>query len=265
MAFDGTLLSRPSVAVEQPLADALVLSYAGVYAAPPSAAMLSPNGDGVGDTRDVRLQARPPSHVVADAHRPGRRARTLADDDEQPGVHTLDLGRHERRRHARGRRAPGASTVTATDDLGRTTTAERDVSLDDTLGSLAVAPAAAHLAPAAKTVVTATFQLQHAARVVVTVESRANGTVIATLLNGDLQPRRRRRVAWDGRAWTGKLAFTGAYDLRVDRDERRSATVCRSLAPFTAAARRPARVLVASSPRASPRRSPPTASTPSSG
>ncbi len=38
--------------------------------------------------------------------------------------------------------------------------------------------------------------------------------MIATLLNGDLQPGP-QSVTWDGRAWTGKLAFTGAYDLRV--------------------------------------------------
>ncbi|HKI92643.1 MAG TPA: FlgD immunoglobulin-like domain containing protein, partial [Gaiellaceae bacterium] len=144
---------------------------------------------------------------------PDGSARTLVSDDEQPGVHTLGWD---------GRSADGSPAVegtwhfavTATDDLGRTTTAERGVSLNDTLGALAVAPAAAHLAPAAKTVVTATFQLQHAARVLVTVESRASGAVIATLLNADLQPGA-QRVVWDGRAWTGKLAFTGAYDLRV--------------------------------------------------
>ena len=213
LSFDGTLLSRPSFAVEQPLADGLVLSYTGVYAAQPSAATLSPNGDGVDDTETFAYKLVRPSHLVATLTGPNGSVRTLAGDDEQPGVHTLAWD---------GRNADGSPAaegtwrfdVTATDDLGRTTTAERDVSLNDTLGTLAVAPAAAHLAPAAKSVVTATFQLQHAARIVVTVESHASGAVIATLLNRDLQPGP-QSVTWDGRAWTGKLAFTGAYDLRV--------------------------------------------------
>jgi hypothetical protein len=38
--------------------------------------------------------------------------------------------------------------------------------------------------------------------------------VIATLLDDDLQPGP-QKVLWNGRTWTGALAFTGAYQLKV--------------------------------------------------
>ena len=57
MAFDGTLLTQPSAGVEQQVSDALLLSYAGVYAAPPSSSVLSPNGDGADDTQTFRTRS----------------------------------------------------------------------------------------------------------------------------------------------------------------------------------------------------------------
>src|SRR3989454_9471396 len=47
VAFDGVLLTHPAAGAEQPISDALFLSYNGIYAAPPSSTTLSPNGDGV--------------------------------------------------------------------------------------------------------------------------------------------------------------------------------------------------------------------------
>ncbi len=160
MAFDGTLLTR---ATEQPIADALVLSYSGVYV---GAARVD---DALAERRrrrrraDVLVQARAP--VAGDGDR--RRARTA--------------------RRSRSRRTPssrectrcsGTATaavegswrfsVTATDDLGRTTTADRQFALNQTLGSLQVTPTSGGA--------TATFQLAHAATVTVTVE-KANGIV----------------------------------------------------------------------------------------
>ena len=59
----------------------------------------------------------------------------------------------------------------------------------------------------------ATFNLAHAARVTVTVETRS-GIVIATVLDDELQPGP-QKVLWNGRTWTGSLAFSGAYQLHV--------------------------------------------------
>jgi flagellar hook assembly protein FlgD len=222
MAFDGTLLTRPSTAAQVPLADALVLSYAGVYAAPPSVAVLSPNGDGVDETQVFAYKLVRPSHVTATLTGPDGTTVPLASDDEQPGPHTLTWD---------GRNADGAPAaegswrfeVTATDDLGRTSTAQRTFTLDDTLGSLAVA------GPAGTRAATATFQLTRAASVVVTVERR-NGIVVATLLRGDLEPGP-QRVSWDGRRSNGKAAPNGGYQIYVEA----TSTVGKVslLAPFT--------------------------------
>ncbi len=229
MAFEGALLSRPSLAAEQPLADALVLSYAGVYAAPPAVAVLSPNGDGVDETQSFAVKVVRPSHVTATLAGPGGATRTLLDEDEQPGARTLEWD---------GRTAAGAPAaegtwrlvVAATDDQGRQTTAEREFALNETLGALQVAPAAVRLRPKAKRVVTASFQLVRAAHVVVTVK-RKTGTVIATLLDRDL-PAGDQSLTWDGRASTGKLAFTGAYQVHVTAAN--AIGVATLDAPFTA-------------------------------
>jgi len=229
MAFDGTLLSRPSAAgVEQPLSDALLLSYAGVYAAPPATDVLSPNGDGVADVQTLSYKLVRQSQVTATLTGPDGSTQTLAADSEPPGVHTLQWA---------GLTAAGTPAaegtwtfqVTAADDQGRTTTATRSFSLNDTLGALQVTPAAAHLA-AGTTAATATFQLAHPATVTATIETRT-GIVIATLSSSKLQPGA-QQLPWDGRSGDGKLAFTGAYQVRVVATN--SIGTVSLTAPFTA-------------------------------
>jgi hypothetical protein len=131
----------------------------------------------------------------------------LAQDSEQPGLHTLTWN------GTPSTEGQWKFIVTGTDAGGRTTTAERDVLLDDTLGGLQVSPPAAHLAPKAKVVVTAAFQLVHPAKVTATIETRT-GVVMATLANASLKPGAQQLV-WNGRLWTGSLAFTGAYQVHV--------------------------------------------------
>ncbi|HEY2073582.1 MAG TPA: phosphodiester glycosidase family protein [Gaiellaceae bacterium] len=206
MAFDGTLLTRPSTKVEQPIADALLYSYTGVYAAPPSADVVSPNGDGVDDTETFTYKLVSPSQVTATLTGPGGAPQTLAQDAEQPGLHTLAWNGQP---NTEGK---WKFVVSATDASNRTTTAERDVLLDNTLAGLQVTPPAGHLA-AASTAVTAAFQLSHPATVTATIETRT-GIVMATLLQKRLQPGA-QSLPWNGRLWTGGLAFTGAYQVHV--------------------------------------------------
>jgi flagellar hook assembly protein FlgD len=224
MAFDGSLLTRPTGPVEQPISDALVLSYNGVYAAPPGTTVLSPNGDGVDDTQTFSYKLVRPSQVTATLIGPDRSTRVLIQDAEQPGVHTLEWD---------GKDAVEGNwrfSVTGTDDLGRPTTAERTFALNETIGSLAVTPTAAQLRSGASDVVTATFELAHAANVTITVEKRS-GIVIATLLSKQLDPGS-QKVLWNGRLWTGSLANTGEYQVRVvATNSIGKATVT---APFTA-------------------------------
>jgi Phosphodiester glycosidase len=181
MAFDGALLTRPTAATEQPISDALLLAYNGVYAAPLSSTTLSPNGDGIDDTLSLTYKLVRPSQVTATVAGPDRTI-TLVKDAEQAGVHTLTWD------GSGAQEGSWRSVVTALDDTGRTTTAERDFDLNDTLGSL-------HVTRAARGV-TATFALARPATVTVTVE-KPNGIVIATPVSRRLDAGT-QTVAWKG-------------------------------------------------------------------
>jgi hypothetical protein len=184
MAFDGTLLTRAS---EQPIADALMLTYTGVYAAPPGSDTLSPNGDGVDDVQTFTYKLVRPSQVTASVIGPSNATVTLAQDAEQPGIHTLQWD------GAGAAEGSWRFSVAATDDLGRPTTADRQFALNETLGALAVTSGGSGL--------TAAFQLAHAATVTVTVE-KSNGIVLATLVSKKLQPGP-QTFAWAGHPGTG--------------------------------------------------------------
>jgi flagellar hook assembly protein FlgD len=212
MAFDGSLLTRPSARVEQPVSDAVFLSYTGVYQAPPATDVLSPNADGVDDQQTFTYKLVRPSQLTATLVAPDHSTQTLAQDAEQPGLHTLKWDG----RLPDGTAAPEGRwklSVTAVDDRGITSTADRQFDLNDTLGSLQATPASAQLRRGARSVLAASFQLAHAAHVRVTVETRS-GIVIATMLDRPLQPGS-HTVRWNGRTWTGALAFTGAYQVHV--------------------------------------------------
>ena len=187
MAFDGSLLTRPTAGPEQPISDALFLSYGGVYAAPPSSETLSPNGDGVDDTQTFSYKLVRPAQVTASVVGPDRTTIPLVQDAEQPGVHTLQWD---------GSGAVEGSwrfVVSSVDDTGRTTTADRTFALNQTLGALQVARSNGGL--------TASFALSHPAAVTVTVE-KPNGIVLATLLSKKLDAGR-QTAAWTGRTVDG--------------------------------------------------------------
>jgi len=204
LAFDGKLLTRPSTGTSPKVADALVLSYSGVYAAPPSTPVLSPNGDGVGDSEAFSYRIARPSHVVASLAGPGSAKVTLADSAQSPGVHTVGwngtIG---------GPTAPEGKwtfTATGTDDRKITTSAQRAFSLDNTLASLALTLGSGGLP-------TATFQLTRAASVLVQVQ-RPNGVAVATLRSG-AQAAGPEQVTWHGRIGH-RRAPGGRYQVMVE-------------------------------------------------
>jgi Phosphodiester glycosidase len=207
MAFDGTLLTRAPAAGEPPISDALLLSYSGVYAAPPTTPVVSPNGDGVDDSETFSYKVVRPSQVTATLTGPGAARVTLAQGAQQPGIYSLQWD---------GQPATEGAwklDVSAIDDLGRATVAERGFLLDQTLGALQATPAVVQIRPKARGALAATFQLAHPANVTATVETRS-GVVLATLLDKKLQPGVQKAL-WNGRLWTGALAFSGAYQVRV--------------------------------------------------
>jgi flagellar hook assembly protein FlgD len=201
IAFDGKMLTRPANGITPKVSDALVLSYSGVYAAPPSTLVLSPNGDGVGDTETLSYRVARPSKLVATLSGPAGAKVTLASAQVSPGLHSFTW-------NGTASGSPAAEgkwtfSVTATDDRNVTTSAQRTFSLDDTLSTLAVA---AGKAP------TASFVLTRPASVLVQIQRR-NGVPVATLRRGAQQPGP-ERVTWHGRI-AGRRAPTGRYEFAV--------------------------------------------------
>jgi len=200
MAFDGTLLDRPSAPGGQlPLSDALLVSYLGVYV-PQPAPVLSPNGDGVDEKQSLSYRLVRPSTLTATLVGPGGATQTLDSGTRKPGTYKFSWD---------GANAPEGRwrlTVSAVDDQGRSSTADRPFTLDKTLGFL-TAPASVGSG------LRGSFVLAHPAQVRATIE-RPSGVVVRRLfarsLDAGTVP-----VTWNGRDDRGALAFAGRYVLRV--------------------------------------------------
>jgi flagellar hook assembly protein FlgD len=219
LAFDGKMLTRPASGLTPKVSDALVLSYSGVYAAPPSTPVLSPNGDGVGDSETLSYRVARASQVVASLAGPGGAKVTLASGAEPAGLHTLAWNGT-----AGGSPAPEGTwtfSVTGTDDRTVTTSAQRTFSLDNTLSSLAV-----KLGRGGRP--TATFELTRAANVLVQIQ-RPNGVSVATLRSGQ------RTAGSDHVTWRGRIAGSrapgGRYQVAVQA--KSSVGTSSLVAPFS--------------------------------
>jgi hypothetical protein len=191
MAFDGKLLNRPSSrGVERAVPEALALFYYGVYGPPLPSRVLSPNGDGVDDTQVLSYKLVRPSTVSATLNGPGGAVVPLDAGPRAPGVYKFNwtgAGQPE-----------GAWTfrVSADDDAGRHSTADRQFSLNSTLGSLSVRVAGKRA--------TASFALARSARVTGQIETSA-GAVVRTFPARTL-PAGNASIGWNGRA--GRYIFS---------------------------------------------------------
>jgi hypothetical protein len=197
LAFDGKVLNRPSdTSGERPVGEALVIAYTGVYA-PPVAPTLSPNADGVGDVETLWYKVVRPSTVSAKLIGPHGSTRELDAGAKGPGRYKLSwdgLDAPEGRYHW---------NVTATDDLGQTSTNDRPFTLDNTLGFLRVAKNARQIG----------FTLTRDATIRVTVETRAGG-ILRTVATG-LRPAGNVSLRWNGRDGRGKKIRRGTYVVRA--------------------------------------------------
>jgi hypothetical protein len=211
MAFDGTLLNRPSdPGGEREASEGLFVLYEGAYAAPPKEPVVSPNGDGVGEAQAFSYKLVRPSHVVVKLVGPRRVERLLEEADKPAGTYPLAWN---------GSTAAGAPeaegnwrlSVSATDDVGRASAADRVFSLNRTLGRLTVTPRLFRVRPSGSTL-RATFTLARPATVVVRVET-PTGAVITNVTRGRL-PAGPRSIRWAGRVGR-TLLHTGRYVLRV--------------------------------------------------
>jgi hypothetical protein len=212
MAFDGKLLNRPSDrGGERAVAEALLVEYAGVYEPPPVAPAVSPNHDDVAETQTLSYKLVRPSAVTATLVAPDKTTRAIDSGPRTPGIYSFTWT---------GLTADGALepegiwhfTVTATDDQGRTSTADRSFALDNTVGFLTVTPASVKLTRN-NTRLTASYTLIRPAKTTVSIET-ARGVVVKTILNGSV-PAGPYSLPWAGKDASGRLAYGGAYRVHV--------------------------------------------------
>ena len=71
LAFEGTVLNRPSGGGERAVANALLLQYFGAYAPPPAEPVVSPNADGVAEEQRLGFKIVRPSTVSVTLTAPG--------------------------------------------------------------------------------------------------------------------------------------------------------------------------------------------------
>ncbi len=193
-AFDGRLLNRPSGRTERAVKEALLVQYFGVYSPEPSLPLL---------TGEPGLTAEPLAYKIV---RPSTVTAVLVGPDgaqhpiessvaHAPGTYSFTAGTFDHEGTWRW-------DVSATDDLGRTSTIERTFRFDATLQALAVPRAA-------RGSVRVGFTLTRPALVTLRIET-ASGIVLRALPATALQPGA-GSIRWDGRLPGDSLAFSGSY------------------------------------------------------
>jgi hypothetical protein len=191
MAFDGKLLNRPSdPGGERAVAEALTLFYFGVYAPALPSRVLSPNADGVDETQTFAYKLVRPSTVTATLNGPGGAVVPIDSGARDRGLYRFTwngVGQPE-----------GSWTfrVTADDDLGRRSIADRQFSLNNTLGFLSTRTS--------RRLLVARFRLARPARVALRIET-PGGAIVRTLPGRSL-PAGEVSVNWRGRP--GRYVFS---------------------------------------------------------
>jgi hypothetical protein len=198
MAFDGKVLNRPSdPGGERAVAEALTLFYYGVYAPTLPSRVLSPNADGVDDTQTFSYKLVRPSTVSATLTGPNGVTLTLDSGSRAPGLYKFNWD---------GAGQPEGTwtfRVAADDDLARHSTADRQFSLNRTLGFLKTS--------AVRKSVVATFKLARPARIQARIET-PSGAVVRTLTTRSV-PAGDAVISWRGRSGSYLISITATNEV----------------------------------------------------
>jgi Phosphodiester glycosidase/FlgD Ig-like domain len=220
LAFDGTLLNRPSDGRERPIATALMLMYSGVYAPSPKTPVVSPNGDGVDDSESLSFKLVRPSTTTVTLQAPDGSVALQETGLRQPGAYRVPFPPPATSQPVSAKReaqpAPAEGqwklTVSATDDQTQSSTATRRFWVNSTIGFLRVAPHTLLLPPRGR-VARITWTQTRPARMTVQVKT-PQGVLLRTVARGSFGAGR-NSVAWNGFRKDGRRAFGGAYDVVV--------------------------------------------------
>ena len=213
-AFDGAVLNKPSDGRERAVGSALVFHYAGAFL-PPPVAQVSPNGDGVGDTQKLSYRVYAPSTVDVTLTRPDGSVAVNESGPREVGAYPIafppppsETGAEEAG-VAEGR---WRLRISATDDLGRSSTMTRTFDVDTTLGFLR-APGRRAVPPGGREI-PISWRLARDARVSVTVLDAAGRVVRRGLAGSGPWQTGEHRVVWDGLDQR-RQRLQGTYEIRV--------------------------------------------------
>ena len=196
-AFQGQLLSRPSdKGGEKPVKQALLVSYLGIYAAPPSVPELGGGNQAGGQQLSYTVVR--PSSVTALLVAPDGSTRQIDTGTRQPGPYRFAWTAFD---------VEGTWhwKVSATDDENRQSEADRTFQVDFTLTALKV-PRIAHTLKVG-------FTLSRPASAKLQIETKA-GSVVAELPAAELAAGP-QSLTWDDSTTSGAKAPPGAYVARV--------------------------------------------------
>jgi Phosphodiester glycosidase/FlgD Ig-like domain len=216
LAFDGSLLNRPSGGKERPISTALLLLYRGVYSPPPKVSVVSPNGDGVDEEQALAYRIVRPSTVNVTLTSPDGVVAFQETGLRDPGTYGVAFPPAATPGPAQEPASPEEGrwvfTVSATDDQGQTSTATRRFWVNSTIGFLRVEPRTLLLPPRGGDVKIAWTQTRPA-RVTVRVQT-PQGIVLrrvtqATYQSGQIS------VGWNGIRKDGRPAYGGLYEVVV--------------------------------------------------
>jgi len=228
LAFDGTILNRPSDRTERPISTALMLFYYGVYAPPPLVPVVSPNGDGVAEEQELSFKVVRPSNVTVTLTAPDGTVALSEIAARAPGTYQVPFPpvptpssppdpslppppppAPEPLPSTEGRWTLSLNSI---DDQGLTSSAVRRFAVNSTLGFPKLEPVRLALPPRGANA-TVRWTQTRAARVKVSVET-IEGVLIRVTALRRFEPGE-QAVVWNGRQASGKLAAGGRYLVRV--------------------------------------------------
>ncbi|MCY7302919.1 MAG: phosphodiester glycosidase family protein [Thermoleophilia bacterium] len=216
MAFNGTLLNRPSGA-ERSISTALLFEYTGVFVQP-TVAVVSPDGDGIADRQSLRYKLVRPAATTVTLTAPDGTVAFTETRERQPGSFAVPFPPVAAPPVALGVTATPPVNgrwklqVAAVDDLGQPSEMTQAFTVNTTLGFLATAPRKLFLPPSGRDL-GITWKQSRPARVVVTVETPA-GEIVRTLARR-AYPVGTPALVWNGLDRTKKAVKGGTYVVRV--------------------------------------------------
>jgi hypothetical protein len=222
LAFQGTVLNRPSDGRERSIANSLMLQYFGVFAPPPAVAVVSPNGDGVAERQSLSYKLVRQSETTVTLTAPDGSVAFQEIGPRAPGTYPVAFPPPPLPQDPTLPPPPptvpaeGAWTLTvdATDDQGLVSNASQRFTVNTTLGFLKVAPARVVVRPKVGGAATIGWAQARGARVRVVVET-VDGVLIRVVANKTFAAGK-RSVTWNGKQRNGTLAATGGYVVRVE-------------------------------------------------